>query len=176
MALKATIYKVNLNIADMDQHIYSDYQLTLAQHPSETLERMMVRLLAFARFASEDLSFTQDLFETSEPALMQKDLTGHITKWIEVGSPDEDKVKKASSRCDQIAVVSYGAGVSDWYKKASKLKTLSNLQVWQLSQQSTLALAEMCQRGMQLQLNIMDGQWSLISDDAQVDVEWTQLQ
>ena len=69
MALKATIYKVNLNIADMDQHQYTDYQLTLAQHPSETIERMMVRLLAFARFANEQLGFTQDLFETSEPEL-----------------------------------------------------------------------------------------------------------
>lgn len=175
MALKATIYKVSLNIADMDQHQYSDYQMTLAQHPSETLERMMVRLLTFARFASEDLSFTQDLFETTEPALIKKDLTGHITQWIEVGCPDEDKVKKASSRCDQVAVVSYGSSVNDWYKKASKLKTLSNVQVWQLSQESTQALAEMCQRGMQLQLNIMDGQWSLISDDAQVEVDWTQL-
>lgn len=176
MALKATIYKVNLNIADMDQHQYTDYQLTLAQHPSETIERMMVRLLAFARFANEQLTFTQDLFETSEPALWEKDLTGQLVTWIEVGYPDEDKVKKASSRCKNVVVVSYGSNVDEWYKKSSKIKTLSNVQVWQLSQATTEAITALCQRTMQLQLNILDGEWNLIADHAQALIEWTQLQ
>ncbi|TCM65802.1 uncharacterized protein YaeQ [Acinetobacter calcoaceticus] len=176
MALKATIYKVNLNIADMDVHQYSDYQLTIAQHPSETIERMMVRLLAFSRFASEQLSFTQDLFETTEPALIEKDLTGQLLNWIEVGSPDEDKVKKASARSQAVAVVSYGSSVSEWYKKSPKLKTLSNVQVWQLTEASTQALEQLCQRTMQLQLNIMDGEWSVIGDQGQADIEWLQLQ
>ncbi len=95
MALKATIYKADLNIANMDDHIYGDYQLTLALHPSETLERLMVRVMAFARFASDSLEFTKDLFETDEPALWQKDLTGQLETWIEVGLPSEDKVKKS---------------------------------------------------------------------------------
>ena len=176
MALKATIYKVSLNIADMDQHQYNDYQLTVALHPSETIERMMVRILAFARFASEQLLFTQDLFETTEPALWEKDLTGQLLNWIEVGSPDEDKVKKASSRCDKVAVVTYGNSVDEWYKKASKIKTLSNVQVWQLSQASTQAVEQLCQRSMPLQLNILDGEWSLIGDQGQAAIEWTQLQ
>jgi uncharacterized protein YaeQ len=80
-------------------NIYADYQLTLAQHPSETIERLMVRILAYARFAHEHLEFTKDLFETDEPALWQKDLTGLLENWIEVGCPSEDKVKKASARC-----------------------------------------------------------------------------
>ncbi len=94
MALKATIYKADLNIADMDSHHYADYQLTLAMHPSETIERLMVRILAFARFADEQLQFTKDLFETDEPALWQKDLTGQLEQWIELGQPSEDKLKK----------------------------------------------------------------------------------
>lgn len=94
MALKATIYKADINIANMDDHIYADYQLTLALHPSETIERLMVRILAYARYADEGLEFTKDLFETDEPALWQKDLTGLLEKWIEVGCPSEDKVKK----------------------------------------------------------------------------------
>lgn len=94
MALKATIYKADLNVADMDTHRYEDYQLTMALHPSETIERLMVRILAYARFAGEALEFTKDLFETDEPALWEKDLTGQLLKWIEVGCPDEDKVKK----------------------------------------------------------------------------------
>lgn len=94
MALKATIYKADLNIADMDNHRYEDYQLTMALHPSETIERLMVRVLAYARFAGEALEFTKDLFETDEPALWEKDLTGQLIQWIEVGLPDEDKVKR----------------------------------------------------------------------------------
>lgn len=151
MALKATIYKVDLNIANMDIHQYGDYQLTLALHPSETIERLMVRILVFARFASESLEFTKDLFETDEPALWEKDLTGQLVNWIEVGSPDEDKVKKASSRCKQVAVVTYGNNVEEWYKKNSKIKTLSNVQVWQLTEKTTQALETLCERTMQLQ-------------------------
>ena len=134
MALKATIYKADLNIANMDVHQYGDYQLTMALHPSETIERLMVRILAYARYADEALEFTKDLFETDEPALWEKDLTGQLTKWIEVGSPDEDKVKKASARCKQVAVVTYGSSVDEWYKRNSKLKTLKNVEVWNRNQ------------------------------------------
>ena len=176
MALKATIYKADLNIANMDVHQYGDYQLTMALHPSETIERLMVRILAFARYADESLEFTKDLFETDEPALWQKDLTGHLTQWIEVGLPDEDKVKKAASRCDRVTVVAYGSAVAEWYKRSAKLKTLKNVEVWQISEASTLAVQALCERTMQLQLNVMDGEWSLIGDQAEAAIEWTKLQ
>jgi uncharacterized protein YaeQ len=176
MALKATIYKADLNIANMDVHQYGDFQLTMALHPSETIERLMVRVLAFARFADERLEFTKDLFETDEPALWEKDLTGQLVKWIEVGLPDEDKVKKASARCSEVVVVAYGSAVAEWYKRSSKLKTLKNVQVWQLSEATTAAVQALCERTMQLQLNVMDGEWTLIGDNAQAVIEWTQLQ
>ena len=175
MALKATIYKADLNIANMDVHQYGDYQLTMALHPSETIERLMVRILAYARYADEALEFTKDLFETDEPALWQKDLTGQLQKWIEVGLPDEDKVKKASARCDQVAVIAYGSSVDEWYKRSSKIKTLKNVEVWQLSEATTTAIQALCERTMQLQLNVMDGEWTLIGDNAQAVIEWTQL-
>lgn len=176
MALKATIYKADLNIANMDVHQYGDYQFTMALHPSETIERLMVRVLAYARFADERLEFTKDLFETDEPALWQKDLTGQLEKWIEVGSPDEDKVKKASARCKEVIVITYGSSVDDWYKRNSKLKTLKNVQVLQLTEKSTAEIQSLCERTMQLQLNIMDGEWTLISDQGQAEIEWIQLQ
>ncbi|OTG86194.1 hypothetical protein B9T31_09160 [Acinetobacter sp. ANC 4558] len=176
MALKATIYKADLNIANMDLHQYGDYQLTMALHPSETLERLMVRLLAYAKYADEALEFTKDLFETDEPALWEKDLTGQFVKWIEVGCPDEDKVKKAAARCKQVAVITYGSSVNEWYKRNSKLKTLKNVQVWQLSTETTLAIQTLCERTMKLQLNVMDGEWTLIGDHAQASIEWIQLQ
>lgn len=176
MALKATIYKANLNIADVDNHHYNDYQLTIAQHPSETLERVMVRVLAYARFAVEGLEFTKDLFETNVPALWQKDLTGQLQLWIEVGCPDEDKVKKACARCTQVAVIAYGSTAGDWYQKSSKLKTLRNVEVWRLSAATTDAIQVLCERTMDLQLNIMDGEWTLLSDRGQAVVEWERLQ
>lgn len=176
MALKATIYKADLNIANMDTHQYGDYQLTMALHPSETIERLMVRILAYARFADEGLEFTKDLFETDEPALWQKDLTGQLMNWIEVGAPDEEKVKKACARCKDVAIVAYGSSTDEWYKRNSKLKTLRNLQVWRLSTATTDAIQQLCERTMQLQLNVMDGEWTLIGDQASVVVEWEQLQ
>ncbi len=176
MALKATIYKADLNIANMDVHQYGDFQLTMALHPSETIERLMVRILAYARYADEALEFTKDLFETDEPALWEKDLTGQLVKWIEVGSPDEDKVKKACARCSQVAIVTYGTAVDEWYKRNSKLKTLKNLEIWKLSLATTEAIQALCERTMQLQLNVMDGEWTLIGDNAQAVIEWEQLQ
>ena len=172
MALKATIYKANLNIANVDEHVYENHSLTMAQHPSETVERVMVRLAAFARFAHERLEFTKDLFETNEPALWQKDLTGLTELWLEVGLPDEDKVKKASARCDKVAVVAYGSTSEDWYQKSSKLKTLRNLQVLALPIHTTEAMAALCERTMDLQLNVMDGEWTLISDQGSVVLDW----
>lgn len=175
MALKATIYKADLQIADMDKHYYADHQLTLAQHPSETIERLMVRVLAFARFADEHLSFTKDLFETDEPALWQKDLTGQLEKWIEVGHPDEAKVKKASSRCPEVAIITYGHQVDDWWNRNSKIKNMANVSVWKLSQETTQGIQELCARTMQLQLNIIDGEWTLSSDKGSIAIEWTAL-
>ena len=116
------------------------------------------------------------MFETDEPALWEKDLTGQLVKWIEVGLPDEDKVKKAAARCSEVAVIAYGSAVAEWYKRSSKLKTLKNVQVWQLSEATTLAIQDLCERTMQLQLNVMDGEWTLIGDNAQAVIEWTQLQ
>ncbi|MEB3753955.1 YaeQ family protein [Acinetobacter sp. MD2(2019)] len=176
MALKATIYKADLNIANMDTHQYADYQLTMALHPSETIERLMVRILAFSRFANASLEFTKDLFETDEPALWEKDLTGQLEQWIEVGCPDEDKVKKASSRCPKVAVISYGGAVDEWYKRSSKLKTLKNVEVWRISEKTSQEIESLCARTMQLQLNVMDGEWSLIGDNGQASIEWEQLQ
>ena len=88
MAIKATIFKVNLQIADMERHYYQDYALTLARHPSETDERMMVRLLAFALHAHEYLEFGQGMTADDEADVWQKDLTGAIELWIDVGMPD----------------------------------------------------------------------------------------
>lgn len=122
MALKATIFKAEIQVADMDRHHYADYSLTLARHPSETDERMMVRLLAFALFADPALAFGKGLCVDDEPDLWQKDLTGTIERWIDVGQPDEKWTRKACGRAREVVLVAYGRALEVWWNGArSKL-------------------------------------------------------
>ena len=159
MALKATIYKASLGIADMDRHYYADHALTLAQHPSETDERMMIRLLAFALNADGNLTFTRGLSTDDEPDLWEKDLTGHIRLWIELGLPDEDRIRKASNRADKVIVYAYGgrqAGIW-WDKHHNKLERYINVTVINLPEEATTELPSLMERTMTLQLTIQDG-------------------
>ena len=159
MALKATIYKAELQIADMDRNYYQQHLLTLARHPSETDERMMIRLLAFAIHASDSLTFTKGLFDTEEPDLWQKDLTGAIQLWIEVGQPDEKRLMKACGRSEKVVVYSYGATSHIWFKQiANKLERAKNLSVINIPSDAAVQLQKMANRNMQLQCTIQDGQ------------------
>jgi uncharacterized protein YaeQ len=175
MALKATIFKADLQIADMDRNYYQQHALTLARHPSETDERMMVRLLAFAIHASDALAFTKGLFDTEEPDLWEKDLTGAIELWIEVGQPDEKRIMKACGRAERVIVYSYGATSHIWWKQiAGKLERAKNLTVINLPSDAAQAMSKLAQRTMQLQCTIQDGQiWLTDSvDTVQVDREY----
>lgn len=172
MALKATIYKADLQIADMDRNYYRDHALTLARHPSETDERMMIRLLAFAIHAGEALTFTKGLFDTDEPDLWQKDLTGAIDLWIEVGQPDEKRLMKACGRSEQVVVYSYSAASHIWYKQiANKLERARNLAIVNIPPAASGQLEKLAQRTMQLQCTIQDGQIYLTDGAATVLVE-----
>ena len=175
MALKATIFKAELQIADMDRNYYHDHALTLARHSSETDERMMVRLLAFALHAHEALAFGKGLSADDEPDLWQKDLTGNIETWIDVGLPDEKRVRKACGRARQVHIYNYGgrsAGIW-WDQNAGSLERLKNLTVLNLPLATSSALAKLAQRNMQLQCRIQDGQIWLADKDTTVEVELT---
>lgn len=159
MALKATIYKAELQIADMDRNYYGQHLLTVARHPSETDERVMIRILAFAIHASEQLTFTKGLFDTEEPDLWQKDLTGAIELWVEVGQPDEKRLMKACGRSERVVVYSYSATSHIWYKQiANKLERAKNLEVIDIPSDASAQLEKMVNRNMQLQCTIQDGQ------------------
>lgn len=160
MALKATIYKANLAIADMDRSYYANHDLTLACHPSETEQRLMLRLLAFAMFASDGLGFTKGISTEDEPDLWEKDLTGHITHWIELGVPEESRIRKGCNRSDQVTVISYGSRAAPvwWEKNRNKLQRFANLRVLFVEDDSVEPLAAMVQRTMTLQVTIQDGQ------------------
>jgi uncharacterized protein YaeQ len=167
MAPNAKIFKAVLHIADVDRQYYEDHSVTLARHPSETDERMMVRLLAFARHAHEALSFGRGLSTEDEPALWQKDATGLIEVWIEVGLPDEKAIRQACGRARLVCVYTYGGRPADqwWGQNAVALGRLNNLTVVNLSLEGSRALASLAQRNMDLHCTIQDGQ-VLIGDGA----------
>jgi uncharacterized protein YaeQ len=176
MALKATIFKADIQVADMDRHYYGDHLLTIARHPSETDERMMVRVLAFAVHAHEALAFGKGLSADDEPDLWQKDLTGAIDLWIEVGQPDERRILKACGRAAQVIVYSYGGSSHIWWNQVgSKLERAKNLSVMNIQVEASLALARLAQRSMQLQCTIQDGQIWLTGGDQSVQVDLNPL-
>jgi len=173
MAIKATIRKINLQIADMERHYYQDHAFTLAQHPSETDERMMVRVLTFALHAREYLEFGQGMTNDDEADLWEKDLTGAINLWVDVGIPDERLIRKACGRAEQVVVYCYGGRIAEMWFEQNKVKfsRQKNLTIINLPQESTKALAKLAQRTMNLQCTIQDGQVWLGDGDASVDVE-----
>jgi uncharacterized protein YaeQ len=163
MALKATIFKATLNIADMDRHYYGDHQLTLARHPSETDERMMIRLLAFVQNAGEHLVFTKGISTDDEPDLWEKSLSDEIELWIELGLPDESRLRKACNRSKQVILYTYGGrAVPLWWEKIQgKVSRFNNLTIIDLPQPDTEDLANLADRNMSLQCTIQDGDISI---------------
>jgi uncharacterized protein YaeQ len=176
MALKSTIFKADLQIADMDRHYYQAHSLTIARHPSETDERMMVRVLAFVRHAHEALSFGKGLSDVDEPDLWQRDLTGAIDLWIEVGQPDDRAILKACGRAAQVVVYSYGSNSAIWWGQVgSRVERARNLRVVNLPSATSMALAKLAQRSMQLQCTVQDGQIWITGNDETVQIDLTEL-
>lgn len=157
MALKATIYKIDLNIADLDRQYYAQHSLTLAKHPSETDERVMVRLIAFALYATDTLIFGKGLSDEEEPDLWQKDLTGAITLWLDVGLPTEKEIRKAAGRAKQVVIILYGGRVADmwWAQNEKAVLKIKNLTVINLPE--TQALASIAARSLETSFTLQDG-------------------
>ena len=176
MALKATIYKADVQVADMDRHYYADHALTIARHPSETDERMMVRVLMLALYAQDGIALTKGLFDVDEPEIWVKDLTGQIKLWIDIGQPDEVRLRKACGRAEQVIVVCHSSSCPVWWKQVEgKLGRLKNLQVFQLSAATSQALAALTARTMKLQCLVQDGSIWINTETASVAVELKRL-
>lgn len=176
MAIKAIIYKANLQIADMDRNVYVDHAVTIARHPSETDERMMIRLLALALNLPVDpnhgmLELAKDLWEADEPALWHKDLTGELKHWVEIGQPDDKRLMKASGRADRVGVYSFSQSTPIWWAGiATKITRASNIAVWQIDAAQSQALATLAQRSMQLQISVQDGTAYLGDGERSVEI------
>lgn len=164
MAIKPSVFKVNMQIADMDRHYYNDHLLTIAQHPSETDERMMVRILAFAANANENLSFAEGITDQNQADLWDRDHNEQVKLWISVGLPDEKLIRKAVSRAEQVIIYTYGGRTADMWWSKQKLSGYEKLRVINLEFDDTQALAAMASRGMKINFTVQEGE-ILVSTD-----------
>ncbi len=173
MALRAMIYKAELQVSDIDRGHYGTHSLTIARHPSETEERLMVRLLAFALHADEALVFGRGLSSGGEePDLVRTDDTGAIELWIEVGMPEEKWVRKACGRAGEVVLIAYGSKAGIWWaQQRDALARHDNLVVLSLDGESTAALGALAARAMNLTVTIQDGQAWVTAGDASVAIE-----
>jgi uncharacterized protein YaeQ len=177
MALKATVYRAELAVADIDRGYYATHALTLARHPSETEERLMIRLLAFAMHAHEHLTFGRGLSTDDEPDLWQKEDNGEISLWVDVGLPDERRLRRAAGRARALCLLTYGQRAAEiwWRKNQDALARLSTLTVLQLPDDAVAGLTGLAARNMTLQATVQDGQISMSDAASYVVVEPAKL-
>jgi uncharacterized protein YaeQ len=181
MALKSTIFKAELQLADIDHGCYTDLSLTLARHPSETDERMMMRLAALALNAHQvqdlcsgdaHIGFGAGLSSPEEPDVLLQDYTGRTRLWIEVGQPEEKALSKACSKADAVVLYAYGPAAEVWWRGAQdKLARLDKHGVWRIAADQARALAPLAERSMQLQATVQEGQLTLSGSAASVTLE-----
>jgi uncharacterized protein YaeQ len=181
MALKSTIFKANLAVADIDHGYYADHALTLARHPSETDERMMLRLVALAFNAHKlqsvcagdaTLGFGAGLSNPDDPDVFLRDFTGRMRVWVEVGQPEEKPLAKACGKADEVLLYCFNHAAEIWWRGIeTKLTRLSNLQVLRVPTSAAQALAALAQRSMQLQATIQEGVLMLGDGTRSIDVE-----
>jgi uncharacterized protein YaeQ len=181
MALKSTIFKAALAVADIDHGYYADHALTLARHPSETDERMMIRLVALALNAHKlqdvcqgdgTLAFGAGLSNVDEPDVWLRDFTGETKLWIEVGQPEDKPIIKACGKSDEVIVYCFNHAAEIWWRGIeNKLTRPQNLQVYRVPTEASQALAALAQRSMQLQATIQEGVLMLGDANRHVDIE-----
>jgi uncharacterized protein YaeQ len=177
MAQKATVYRAELAISDIDRGYYATHMLTLARHPSETEERLMIRLLAFAMHADERLEFGRGLSTDDEPDLWRKEDDGEISLWVDVGLPDERRLRRAAGRSRALSLLVYGqraAGIW-WRRNQDALTRLATLTVQQLPDDAVTSLAMLASRAMKLQVTLQDGQISVSDTNDYVVLEPSRL-
>ena len=176
MALKATIYKANIELADMDRNYYDSLQLTIAQHPSENAQRLMVRLIAYLLNAHPDLQFGKGVSDEDEAAIWHINYSNEIELWIELGQLDEKRLKKASNQAKAVKLYCYGSSVNTWWSQAqSNLNKYPRLSIEQFSPDTCDALVKLLSRNMEFQCSIQDGQLWLTSGEDTLLIETTTL-
>ena len=177
MAINSTVFKANIQVSDMDRHYYEDHNLILARHPSETDERLMIRLFAFALHAHEHMIFTKGLCADDEPELWQKNYSDEIDVWIDLGQPDEKRIRKACGRAKHVFIYTYNrrSALIWWDQIKNKLNRFDNLQVQVVPDDAVKTMGDIAKRNMQLQYTIQDGEVLLTDGETCITIQPTSL-
>ena len=177
MAIGSTIYKAKVNICDLRRHYYAEHSLTVACHPSETAQRMMLRIISFSLYAHPELTFGKGLSTSDEPDLWQHNLDGTVERWIDLGQPDIKRIKRARSRASSVVIFSYGdAAIENWWKpNKAQLKSLNNLQALHIDSETYNALESLVQKNMSLTINIDEDGLFITSDESALNFQINQL-
>ncbi|MDD2900649.1 MAG: YaeQ family protein [Desulfuromonadaceae bacterium] len=158
MALPSTIYRVAIQLSDIDRGVYETLQATVARHPSETEERLVARLLAYLLFFEPDLGFTKGISAVEEPDLWVKGPDGRVLLWVEVGIPESDRLIKAGRHSGQVALVACGKTFLNWEQQhLPKLEVVPNLTVIAFTQLFINSLTAKLDRSIQWEVTINDG-------------------
>lgn len=177
MALKATIYKVKLSVSNLNIHHYQDYSLTIAKHPSETNLRLMYRVIAFGLLSQEELEFTKGLSEDSEPDLWKVNYDGSIDHWIELGHPDERRIRQICAKAKQVSIFTYQDGTSlSWFKGIeNQLHRFDHLNVTHLFVKDGQNIEDFVERGMNFGMSIEDDEIWLSNDNERINLEFKEV-
>lgn len=176
MAIKPTIYKARISLSDLERNYYDSLSLTIAQHPSETLERMMVRVLAYCINAQADLEFTKGLDEVEEPDLWVRTLDEQIQLWMDVGEPSPERIKKACNRARAVKVYSFNSKSDVWWSQGEAKFSRLNASAYRLTWESVVALAALVQRTMDLSITITGNSAYVAAETGEVEISWEVLQ
>ncbi|MGY5449392.1 YaeQ family protein [Agarivorans sp. MS3-6] len=175
MALKPTIYKLRISLSDLNRNYYDTLSLTIAQHPSETLERMMARTMAFCLSAEQDLEFTKGLSEIEEPDIWLKSLANETQLWIDVGEPTPERIKKATRSAKVAKVYTFNAKSDTWWQQTANKISQLDVQVWQFDWQEISTLASFVTRTMDLSVTITEESAYVTLGDNEVEMHWRSL-
>jgi len=176
VAIKPTIYKLRVNLSDLNRDYYDTLSLTIALHPSETIERMMARMLAFCINAEPELSFTKGLSSIEEPDIWQRTLDDQIALWIDIGEPASERIKKASRQAKKVSVYSFNSKSDVWWQQGqSKFKQL-NVSVYRFDWPGIQALAALVERTMDFSVTITGDSAYIATQLGECEVSWEVLQ
>jgi uncharacterized protein YaeQ len=175
VALKPTIYKFSINLSDLDRHYYAALQLTVAQHPSETPERMMTRVLAYCFNAAEDLRFTKGLSAVDEPDIWLHSLDQQIALWIDVGEPSVERVKKSCRLAKKVRVYSFNDKSATWWQQSQDKFLQLDAEIFQFPAKDVQRLASLLQRSMQMSVTISDDSAYVATEQGECEVAWLRL-
>ena len=176
MAIKPTIYKARISLSDLERDYYDSISLTIAQHPSETLERMMVRVLAYCINAQENLELTKGLDEVEVPDLWVRTMDEQTQLWVDVGEPTPERIKKACNQSRAVKVYSFNSKSDVWWSQGEAKFSRLNASVYRFPWQSVEALTILVQRTMDLSVTITGDSAFIAAEAGEVEVSWDVLQ